>query len=280
MLDVSRPLPSALVAVRSIPVDLICPDRNQARKHFDQDSLSELANSIRESGIIQPLVVRPRGSGYELIAGERRWRAAQIAGLHEVPAIVRSDLTEDECVVFGLVENLQRESLAPVDAAMGIQRLCDVSQLTHLEVGERIGKSREYVTGFLRLLNLTTPIADMVNRGELSVGHGKLIASLPCAQQASMAQEVTAQRLTVRQLERRISQLRPTSPRGFVAPSAPARAPRRNAELHRLEERLSDLVGARTRLEEEGGGKGRIVLSYTSLDELSGLLERLGYRED
>lgn len=279
MLDVSCPSPASLTPIRALPIDLIRPDRHQARKHFDAASLEELAISIREAGIIQPIVVRPHGSGYELIAGERRWRAAQIAGLHQIPAIVRTDLTEDECVVFGLVENLQRESLAPVDAAMGIQRLCDLSNLTHLEVGDRIGKSREYVTGFLRLLNLTPAVADMVNRGELSIGHGKLIAVLPKHQQTPLAQEARSDRLTVREVERRVRRIKAPAARNFQA-SAKSGSGNKSADLRRLEQRLSDLVGSRSAIEEDRPGSGRVILNYSSLEELSGLLERLGYRDD
>ncbi|MGH8482428.1 MAG: ParB/RepB/Spo0J family partition protein, partial [Nevskiaceae bacterium] len=138
------------VAIRQIPIDLIRPGSFQARRYFDPAALKELAGSIRESGVVSPVVLRSAGKGFELLAGERRWRAAQLAGLHEIPALVRDDLTESEALVVGLIENLQRESLTPMETAAGLKQLAELFGLTHEQMGERIGKSREYVTNHLR----------------------------------------------------------------------------------------------------------------------------------
>lgn len=265
---------NAVEKIRMIPVDLITPDRNQARKHFDQAALEELARSIRDSGVIQPVVVRTVGRGFELLAGERRWRASQIAGLHEIPSIVRDDLGEDEAIIIGLIENLQRESLPPLDAAMGMQRLGEVANLTHGQIGDRIGKSREYVANFLRLLNLAPAVAALVNQGQLSPAHGKVLASLPKHEQMPLAKEAISTRMTVRVIEKRVAQLKCAKPSGLRMPSS------KGSDHSRLEQNLSDLVGYPVQVVESKPGAGEVRLRYTSLEELDGILERLGYRAD
>ena len=164
--------------VREVPIDLIRPGSQQARRYFNPEALTELAESIRESGVVQPVVLRTRVWGFELLAGERRWRAAQQAGLHEIPAIVRDDLSDTEAFVIGLIENLQRESLTPMETASGLKRLGELFELTHEEIGERVGKSREYVSNYLRLLNLAPPVQALVNEGHLNPGHAKILAAL------------------------------------------------------------------------------------------------------
>lgn len=254
--------------IRNLPIDLITPGSTQARRHFDQAALDDLAASIRESGVIQPVVVRTRIGGYELLAGERRWRASQIAGLHEIPSIIRDDLTEGEALVLGLIENLQRESLPPVDAAGGMQRLGETLELSHADIGLRIGKSREYVTNFLRLLSLTRVVADLVNEGVLSVAHGKLIAGVPEHEQVPLAHEVIRDRISVRALERRLA-----------AKKKPTRVARgKSNDLKRLEQDLSDLMGYPVVIVDDGDGRGHLKVSYNTLDELEGVMERMGYR--
>lgn len=260
---------SAVPSIRSVPVDLIRPGSTQARRHFDQPSLEELARSIRESGVIQPIVLRTRVWGFELLAGERRWRAAQLAGLHDIPAIVRDDLDDDEAFVLGLIENLQRESLSPIETAAGLKRLGETFELTHDQIGERIGKSREYVSNYLRLLNLEPQVAVLVNEGHILLGHAKVLAGLPAADQLRFADEVIRHKLTVRQLERRVSQHR--HPRAVFQVGKPG-------DMERLERDLSDLVGSPVAISMEKNGHGELRVSFHSLDELDGVLERLGYR--
>src|ERR1041385_5579059 len=171
--------------IKRVPIDLIRPGSQQARRYFDPDALKELAESIRESGVVQPIVLRTTVWGYELLAGERRWRAAQQAGLHEIPAVIRDDLSDREAFVVGLIENLQRESLSPMETAAGLKRLGEGFELTHEQVGARIGKSREYVTNHLRLLNLSHAVQGMVNEGIVSLSHAKVLAGLPPDEQGA-----------------------------------------------------------------------------------------------
>ncbi|MGQ0585880.1 MAG: ParB/RepB/Spo0J family partition protein [Gammaproteobacteria bacterium] len=261
----NSPAPS----IRRIPIDLIRPGSFQARRYFDPAALKELAGSIKESGVVSPVVLRSRGANaFELLAGERRWRAAQLAGLHEIPAIVRDDLSEAEALVVGLIENLQRESLTPMETAAGLKQLGEMFGLTHEQMGERIGKSREYVTNHLRLLNLAPPVQALVNEGHLSMGHAKVLAGLPIDQQNHWAALVTDQNLSVRALERRVSA------KGR-APALPARP--KAADWKALERRLSDHLGYPVTVSAERGGKGELKVKFHTLEELDGILARLGY---
>ncbi len=259
--------------VRLIPIDVIRPGSQQARRRFDPDSLAELASSIRESGVVQPIVLRTRVWGFELLAGERRWRAAQQAGLHQIPALVRDDLSDTEAFVLGLIENLQRESLSPMETAAGMKRLGEVFELTHEQIGKRIGKSREYVSNYLRLLNLAPEVATLVNEGHLHLGHAKVIAGLPLHEQVGVADAVIRLKLTVRALERRVAQQRRAAlDAGLVF------KPGKSGDLQQLERELSDLLGYPVAVSADRGGEGELRIRFHSLDELEGLLERIGYR--
>lgn len=253
--------------IRQVPIDLIRPGAYQARRFFDPGALAQLAESIKESGVISPVVVRTLGKGFELLAGERRWRASQLAGLHEIPAVVRDDLDEAEAVILGLIENLQRESITPMETAAGLKMLSDQGK-THEEIGERIGKSRVYVTHHLRLLDLAPPVQTLVNEGQLSMGHAKVIAGLPLDQQLKWATVVVERGLTVRVLERRVA-----------AGGRQARLPLKPkaADWAALERRLSDQMGYPVEVLADKAGKGELKLKFHSLDELDGLLARLGY---
>lgn len=260
--------------VRLIPLDLIRPGSTQARRRFAADALRELAESIRESGIIQPLVVRSLGTGprreYELLAGERRWRAAQLAGLHEVPALIRDDLDEAEARVLGLIENLQRESLSPMETAEGLRKLGDAHALTHESIGLRIGKSRTYVTNFLRLLALCPTVQAMLDDGSLSLGHAKVLAGLPVDRQQRWADLCISERLSVRAMERRLAA--GTTPAVTGASARPD-------DWQKLAAKLSDHLGYPARFKPGSKGAGELRVSFHDLDELDGLLARIGYRE-
>lgn len=258
--------------IRQIPVDLIRPGSQQARRHFDAASLSELAESIRESGVIQPVVLRTRVWGYELLAGERRWRAAQAAGLHQIPALIRDDLTDTEAFVVGLIENLQRESLTPMEAAAGMKRLGEVFELTHEQIGKRIGKSREYVSNYLRLLHLAPEVAALVNEGHIHLGHAKVLAGLALRDQVGMADEIIRHKLTVRALERRVAAARDANI--VFKPGG------KSSDWTALERALSDQLGYPVQVTAERSGEGELRVRFHSLDELEGLLERIGYRAD
>jgi ParB family chromosome partitioning protein len=263
-----NPLPSA-PSVVALPVTHIRPGRTQARRRFAQDALEELAASIRASGVIQPVVVRSvDAQGYELLAGERRWRAAQIAGLDRVPAIIRDDLPEAEALVLGLVENLQRESLSAMETAAGLQRLGEAFGLTHEVIGRRIGKSRVYVTNYLRLLGLETAVQSLVDEGAVTLGHAKVIAGVEPKRQLEWALRVVREQLSVRALERRLA-------------TGPAATPRisKGADWQRLERALSDQLGYPAEIEADGDGRGQVRVRFASLQELDGLLLRLGLRD-
>ncbi len=261
-------LPAA--AQRTVPIDLIRPGQQQARRHFDAQALHELTESVRASGVVQPVVLRQLGREYELLAGERRWRAAQAAGLHEIPAVIRNDLSDDEAFVLGLVENLQRESLSPMETAHGLRRLAALHGLTHEEVGQRIGKSREYVSNFLRLLALAPAVQQAVDRGELSTGHAKALAGVPTQDQPAWLGECRVQGWSVRQLERQIALHR----RG-TAVAAPAA---KSADWLRMERSLADHLGTHTEVEMHTDGRGEIRIRFHSLDALDGVLEKIGVR--
>lgn len=256
------------IAVRPIPIDLIRPGRSQARRRFDDERLAELAESIRESGILQPVVLRNIDARhYELLAGERRWRAAQLAGLHDVPAILRNDLDEQQAQVLGLVENLQRESLSPMETASGLQKLLHEGGLTHEAIGRRIGKSRVYVTNYLRLLTLEAEVQMLIDAARLSLGHAKVLAGLPRARQLALADQVTREQLSVRALERRAA-----------TPASKQAAAHSSSDLQQLERALAEHLGYTVQLQASPGGAGCLRLGFASLDELDGLLARLGYQ--
>ena len=260
--------PASAATIRQVPIDLIRPGSFQARRYFDPAALQELAGSIRESGVVSPVVLRSRGQAYELLAGERRWRAAQLAGLHDIPAVVRDDLSDNEALVVGLIENLQRESLTPIETAAGLKQLAELFGLTHEQIGERIGKSREYVTNHLRLLNLAPPVQTLVNEGVLSMGHAKVLAGLPIDQQNHWAARVVDQQLTVRALEKRAA--------GAGKPRALPPKPKAS-DWQALERQLADLLGYPVSVSADKKGKGELRVRFHSLDELDGLLARIGY---
>lgn len=257
----------------SLPIEHLVPNRFQPRTRFDEDALAQLADSIREKGIIQPIVVRraKEAQRYEIVAGERRWRAAQLAGLHELPAVLRDDLSEDEAHVLGLIENLQRESLTPIEAAAGLKRLIDLHGLTHEQAAARIGKPRVYVTHVLRLLTLEPAVQTLVDEGHLTLGHAKVLSGLKPGEQQRWAMQVVKKQLTVRTLERQLAQARSPLPRF---------SPQKPGDWRRLEQQLADLLAAPVSVSASKAGKGELKISFHSLDALDGLLAKLGYRAD
>lgn len=263
--------PASRETVRQIAVDLIRPSPHQVRRQFAPEALQELARSIHESGVVQPVVVRPLGQGYELLAGERRWRAAQLAGLDRIPALLREDIDDDEAFVLGLIENLQRESLTPIEAAEGLRGLGERFGLTHEDIGRRICKSREYVSNSLRLLQLAAPVRALVNEGRLSAGHAKVLVGLAPGHQAGWAEACVRGNWSVRLLERRIA-----AAGGGDTGRPPETAP--EAETRRLERTLAEQLGYPVELIADERGRGELRLRFHSLEELDGLLERIGCR--
>ena len=258
-----------------IPLDLITPGAFQARQRFDPASLEELAASIAESGIIQPVIVRGQAqTGYTLLAGERRWRAAARAQIHTVPAIVRNDLDEQQAAVLGLIENLQRESLGVVDTAHGLHSLSESHHLTHDAIAERIGKSRVYVTNYLRVLKLEKSVQSLLDQGRLSLGHAKVLAGVSPAMQERLAHRAVVAGMSVRALERAVRHLLQTT-------TSSRRDPARDPALADLEQRLSTHLGNAVHIHyAPDRRRGQLRIDFHDLDEFDGLLARLDFDSD
>lgn len=254
--------------LEELPVEHIQRGQYQPRLRMDQDALRELADSIRVQGIVQPVVVRKQGDHYELIAGERRWRAAQMAGLATVPTVIR-DLTDQAAAAMALIENIQREDLNPLEEAQAIRRLIGDFELTHQEAATAVGRSRVAVTNLLRLLELDERVQEKLNAGELEMGHARCLLALAPELQLQAADTIIQRRLSVREAEKLVQRLRsakanPTARVGSILP-----------EVRQLEDRLADTLGAPVQIRYNRAGKGRLVIEYNSLDELDGILAHI-----
>jgi ParB family chromosome partitioning protein len=255
--------------LKDLPVDLIQRGKYQPRRDIDPESLQELADSIRAQGIMQPIVVRPIGDRkYEIIAGERRWRAAQLAGLDQVPAVIR-DVSDEAAIAMALIENIQREDLNPIEEAIALQRLQQEFQLTQQEVADAVGKSRSTVTNLLRLMSLQSDVRLLLERGDLEMGHARALLGIEGAAQSQAARTVVGKGLSVRQTEALV--------RGLLARKDAPReeAPRLDPNIRQLQDDLSQKIGARVQIQHGAKGKGKLVLTYNSLDELDGILSHI-----
>ena len=261
-----RSAPAAGLA--EVPIERIFRSRFQPRRQFDEQALEDLAQSIRSQGLMQPIVLRQRAAGgYELVAGERRWRAAQLAGLSAVPAVVK-EVDDQQAMAMALIENIQREDLNPLEEALAMQRLRDEFQLTQQQFAEALGKSRVAVANTLRLTNLAPGARALLERGELEMGHARALLGLEPGRQDALAREVVERRMTVRDVEGRV--------RNLSDPSRRRRPERiKDPDTRRLEQRLSEQLGAPVSIETAAGGKGRLVVSYSSHEELDGILAHL-----
>jgi len=258
-------------SLRELPLDVISPGPYQPRSIFDADRLEELAESIRHQGVIQPVVVRASGDKqYELIAGERRWRAAQLAGIETIPAIVR-DVPDEIAIAMALVENIQRENLNPIEEATALRRLVDEFQMTHQEAGDAVGRSRSAVSNLLRLLELSADVRELVDARHLEMGHARALLTLEPSLQAQAAREVVRKELSVRQTEELVRRLK----------NPPVRKPvRLDPDVQHLQDRLSEKLCAKVKLQYNARGKGKMVIAYNSADELEGILEQMGLEID
>jgi ParB family chromosome partitioning protein len=251
----------------TLPVGAIRPGKYQPRTRMDEQALNELAASIRAQGLMQPLLVRPVGRDqYELIAGERRWRAAQIAGLTEVPVLVR-EVPDNAALAMALIENIQREDLNPIEEAGGLQRLIEEFRMTHEQAAEAVGRSRSATTNLLRLLKLAKPVQSMLMQGALEMGHARALLPLDGARQIEAANRITARRLSVRESEALATRL-------LRGPAA-RRKLRTDRDLARLEEDVSQRLGTTVQIRPGRKGSGTIVLRYSGLDHLDQLLKKL-----
>jgi ParB family chromosome partitioning protein len=254
----------------TLPVGVIRPGKYQPRTRMDEQALNELAASIRAQGLMQPLLVRPlQGNGaerYELIAGERRWRAAQLAGLREVPVLVR-EVPDNAALAMSLIENIQREDLNPMEEAAGLQRLVDEFQMTHETAAEAVGRSRSATSNLLRLLKLAKPVQAMLMEGALEMGHARALLPLDGARQIEAANRIAARGLSVRDAEALAARL-------LRAPAARRKA-RGDRDLARLEEEASERLGTTVQIRTGRKGSGTILVRYSGLDHLEQLLKKL-----
>jgi len=253
-----------------LPIEQLQRGRYQPRSHMDDKALQSLALSIRAQGIIQPILVRQLSTGaYEIIAGERRWRAAQLAGLEQVPVLVR-EVADEAAVAMALIENIQREDLNPIEEATGISRLIDEFKLTHQQIANYLGRSRAQISNLLRLLALQREIRELVEQGHLDMGHARALLGLPEAQRLVIARQVVRKDLSVRATEKLVQQLLSAAGPGNQSSAHPAY----DADIRHLETTLSERIQARVRIQ-HGPKKGRLMIEYHSLEELEGILARI-----
>ena len=257
--------------LRALPLDIISPGPYQPRSIFDAERLEELAESIRHQGVIQPVVVRAKGDNeYELIAGERRWRAAQIAGIENIPAIIRK-VPDEIAIAMALVENIQREDLNPIEQARALRRLVDEFQMTHQEAGDSVGRSRSAVSNLLRLLELSEEVRELVDARHLEMGHARALLTLESALQAKAAREVVSKGLSVRETEQLVRRMK----------NPPVKKIRvLDPDVQRLQDKLSERLCTRVKLSTNARGKGKMVIAYNSVDELEGILEQMGLNKE
>jgi len=260
---------TAAAGPQQLPIERLQPVRYQPRTRMDAEALAELADSIRAQGVIQPILVRPvAGDRFEIIAGERRFRAAQMAGLAEVPVTVR-DVPDEAALAMALIENIQREDLNPLEEAQGVQRLVREFDFTHEQAAAAIGRSRSATSNLLRLLNLAAPVQEMLMSGRLDMGHARALLAVDAAMQVQLGHQVVLKGLSVREAEALVARSqRPQS-------SASRAAPARSRDLERLEEELSDALAATVRLKVDARGKGSVVIQVSGLDQLDGIVARL-----
>ena len=268
----------------TLSVDVLQPGVYQPRTHMDEASLNALAQSIKEQGLMQPILVRvvdgnkfdngkTEGVKYEIIAGERRWRASQIAGLTEVPVLVK-DVPNENAAIMSLIENIQREDLNPLEEAQGIMRLIQDFGLTHDQAAGAVGRSRSATSNLLRLLNLCKPVQTMLVAGDIDMGHARALLSVDAATQVQLAQQVVQQQLSVRETEKLVSRTLNQTPKL-------ARKIEKNndSDSKRLAEKLSDALNAEVELHMTKGGKGKLIVQFKGLDVLQGIIEKLGIQE-
>jgi ParB family transcriptional regulator, chromosome partitioning protein len=252
----------------SLPIDQLQPGKYQPRTRMDAESLNDLAASIKAQGIMQPILVRPLPeTGYEIIAGERRWRAARIAGMTEVPALVR-DIPDEAALAMSLIENIQRENLNPLEEAAGLQRLIDEFGMTHQQAADAVGRSRPAASNLLRLLQLAPPVQEMLMGGQIDMGHARALLPLAKGEQAALATRIVAKGFSVRQAERLAAR--------ELNPPPHKSAPAKSRDLTQLEEDLADKLGAPVKIAANRKGAGSLTIRFASLDQLDGLLARLG----
>jgi ParB family chromosome partitioning protein len=259
--------------LRQLPIEFIRPGKYQPRNEMDQEALDDLSNSIKSQGVMQPIIVRSIDvDSYEIIAGERRWRASQLAGLEQIPVIIR-DVSDEATIAMSLIENIQREDLNPMEEARALKRLLEEFELTHQQVATAVGKSRTAVTNYLRLMSVNADVSRMVEHGDLEMGHARALLSLADDQQKRAALEIIQKNLNVRQAESLVQRmLRPKN----VAQTSH----QEDRETRILQEKVSEKIGQPVLIKHTTKGKGKLMISYNSLEELDGILEHLVGKAD
>lgn len=254
-------------SLRTLPVTQLQPGKYQPRTHMDQASLSELADSIKAQGIMQPILVRPVGQDkYEIIAGERRWRAAQLAGLSEVPVMVR-EIPDEAALAMSLIENIQRENLNPLEEANGIQRLIDEFSMTHQAAAEAVGRSRSAVSNLLRLRGLHETVQEMLMQNRIDMGHARALIALSGAKQITAAEQIAHKGLSVREAEQLVKRMNEKP--------APKSAAKADQDVLGLQEELADALGAVVKIESGKNGSGSLKIHFASLDQLDEIISRI-----
>ena len=255
--------------VQMMKINEVEPNRDQPRKNFDEDALLELSDSIKQFGVLQPLLVRKRKDYYEIIAGERRWRAAKIAGVKEVPVIVK-EYTDQEILEIGLIENIQRENLNPIEEAIAFKRLLEEFNLKQDEVAERVSKSRTAVTNSTRLLKLSDKVQQMIIDDMISTGHARALLAIDDPElQYTLANKIFDEKLSVRETEKLVKEIKnPKKPK--------EKKVMENAFIYQdLEEKMKGVFGTKVSIASKGKGKGKIEIEYYSDDELEHLFDMM-----
>ena len=252
-------------SLQNLAITQLQPGKYQPRTNMDQTALAELAESIKAQGIMQPILARPIDTDrFEIIAGERRWRAAQLAGLAEVPVLIRK-VPDESALAMSQIENIQRENLNPLEEAMGIQRLINEFGMTHQTAGEALGNSRSTISNLLRLLNLSAPVQELMMQGKIDMGHGRALLPLAPVQQIKIANAIVQKQLSVRETEKLVNQIEHPLPKKVKKP---------DRDLLRLQEDVSERLGAQVAIKPKKNGQGNIVIHYTSLDQLDDILSK------
>jgi len=265
--DLTQNESKAKDGLQELPLEWIQRGVYQPRRDINPEALEELASSIRVHGIMQPIVVRTVGiDRYEIIAGERRWRAAQLAELDSIPALIK-EVPDESAIAMALIENIQREDLNAIEEAFALQRLQQELELTQQQVANAVGKSRSAIANLLRLLQLSEPVRLMLERGDLEMGHARSLLALDEETQLHLAREVVAKGLSVRQTEELVRKSQSTTK--VVTKQVP------NAEINNLQDRLSGTIGAAVSIKQSAKGKGKLTISYATLDQLDSIIARL-----
>ncbi len=266
LFDVIQANPELPDSLLHLPIEFLQRGQYQPRQEFKPETLQELADSIKAQGIIQPIIVRKLATEkFEIIAGERRWRAAQLAGLDQIPVVVKQ-LDEKSAMAIALIENIQREDLNPLEEAEALKKLLDAFAMTHQQLADTIGKSRAAVTNFLRLLELPPEVKSLICKGQLSMGHARALLTLNKTLQLQLAHKIVQQGLTVRAAELLANQEQ-LSKKTLLNKII-------DRDTLHLQQQLSERLNAKVEIKHKKNGSGQLLISYTSLDELDGILQQ------